>query len=320
MYAITREVVEWYASLFVHCSTPYAVQQRDGSYRPSRSPLTLPLLASHLEGRFTLGTYVLDREGTCRFVVFDADSEDGLERLMLLARVLAEVNISSVLEVSRRGGHLWVHLREAVEAWRVRRWLVPYAQAFGVELYPKQDALRPGGVGSVIRLPLGVHRQSGGWYPFVVPGANGLLLPVGETVAACVQWLWESVERVEVPLFAEEMMNVREDVGVSGRVMSSGNGNVWGRGSIKAWCRAQDIVGVVERYTVLDRQGIGRCPLPGHHHRGDVRPSLQVFGGADPHWYCYTWGRAGDVLDFLRLYHGWSVQEAWERVRQGQVL
>jgi hypothetical protein len=33
-----------------------------------------------------------------------------------------------------------------------------------------------------------------------------------------------------------------------------------------------------------------------------------VFGGADPHWYCYTWGRAGNLFDFLCLYHGLTVR------------
>lgn len=95
-----------------------------------------------------------------------------------------------------------------------------------------------------------------------------------------------------------------------------------GYGAIRAWCRSQDIVEVVGRYTSLDRSGVGRCPLPGHHHRGDVRPSLQVFsgtGGDTPHWYCYTWGRAGDVFDFLRFYHGLTVREAWERLQQGML-
>ena len=58
---------------------------------------------------------------------------------------------------------------------------------------------------------------------------------------------------------------------------------------------------MIGRYTRLNGQGVGRCPLPDHHSRGDVHPSFQVFGGADAHWYCYTWGRAGDLFDFLRL-------------------
>ncbi len=257
-----------------------------------------------LMGRYTLGTYVLDPSGSCAFAVFDADSEDGLERLVLLSAELAAQGVSSVLEASRRGGHLWVFLKGATPARVVRRWMGPYAAAYGVELYPKQDALRPGGAGNLVRLPLGVHRQSGGWYPFVVSGPTGVLVPVGETVAACCLWLAAWAKRVEVP--AEGWQAMEEEERGCGEVVGPA-----GEGAIRAWCQTQDIVEVAGRYTVLDRRGVGRCPLPGHHARGDARPSLQVFGGTDPHWYCCTWGRAGNVFDFLRFYHGLTVQQAW---------
>lgn len=93
-----------------------------------------------------------------------------------------------------------------------------------------------------------------------------------------------------------------------------------GRGAIGAWCRSQNIVEVISRYTSLDRRGVGRCPLPGHHERGDIHPSLQVFGGADSHWYCYTWKRAGNVFDFLQLYYGLTVRQAWERLQVGTLV
>src|SRR6266568_2961442 len=67
-------------------------------------------------------------------------------------------------------------------------------------------------------------------------------------------------------------------------------------------------------------RGVGSCPFKEHHYRGDVRPSFQVFGGNDPHWYCYTWGRAGDLFDFLCLYYQITPQEAWERLRQGALM
>src|SRR5579859_3979807 len=98
MNGVTRELVEGYASLFVHCWDYYAVQQRDGSYRPSYQPLTLGRVADHLLGRYTLGAYVIDRMGRCSFVVFDADGGDGMERLVLLASELAAQGISSVME------------------------------------------------------------------------------------------------------------------------------------------------------------------------------------------------------------------------------
>ena len=67
----------------------WAVQQPSGSYRRVVEPLTGELLAAHLSGSVTLGTYLLDKQGQGSFAVFDADSEDGLEKLVVLAGELA---------------------------------------------------------------------------------------------------------------------------------------------------------------------------------------------------------------------------------------
>jgi hypothetical protein len=145
MDVIATDLVEAYASMFVHCWSQYAVQQRDGSYWRVREPLTLSLLAAHLAGQCTLGTYLLDECHHCSFAVFDADSSDGLGQLVGLAMELARQGIPTVLEASRRGGHLWVHLAEPTPARVVRAWLLPSAHMLGVELYPKQDTLGPDG-------------------------------------------------------------------------------------------------------------------------------------------------------------------------------
>ena len=186
------DLVEAYASLFVHCWSQYAVQQRDGSYWRVREPLTLPLLTAHFAGRCTLGTYLLDEHHQCSFAVFDADSHDGLERLVGLAMELARQGIPTMLEASRRGGHLWVHLAEPTPACVVRAWLLPSAQSLGVEFYPKQDTLGPDGACSLIRLPLGIHRQARGWFPFVEVNEDGDVVPVGETVWECCAWVCQT--------------------------------------------------------------------------------------------------------------------------------
>src|SRR5438034_1845634 len=143
MQCVDLNLVAAYASLFVNCWSQYAVQQRDGSYWRVKEPLTLPLLTAHLAGRCTLGTYLLDEHNQCSFVVFDADSMDGLGQLVGLTMELARQGIPTVLEASRRGGHLWIHLAAPTPAYVVRAWLLPYAQSLGVEFYPKQNTLRP---------------------------------------------------------------------------------------------------------------------------------------------------------------------------------
>jgi hypothetical protein len=202
------ELVRAYGSLFVHCWEQYAVQQRDGSYWRVTEPLSWSLLAAHLAGRWTLGTYLLDRHRHCSFAVFDADGEDGLEQLAALAEELLRQGVPTILEASRRGGHLWMHLSEPTPARVVRAWLLPYAVAYGVELYPKQEWLAPGGSGSLIRLPLGIHQQSRGWSPFVQKSACGELVPVGETRVECCAWVCQHVQRYE-DLFAKREVENR---------------------------------------------------------------------------------------------------------------
>ena len=79
---------------------------------------------------------------------------------------------------------MWVHLTAPTPAQVVRTWLLPYAMGFDIELYPKQDTIAVGGSGSLIRVPLGIHRRSRGWYPFLQLAPNGELVPVGETIMA----------------------------------------------------------------------------------------------------------------------------------------
>jgi hypothetical protein len=322
MQSVNAELVEAYASLFVHCWSHYAVQQWNGSYWRVREPLTRSLLSAHLSGQCTLGTYLLDEDDHCTFAVFDDDSEDGLGRLAGLAMELAKFDIPTMLEASRRGGHLWVHLAGPTPACVVRAWLLPSAQALGVEFYPKQDTLGPDGACSLIRLPLGIHRLSRGWFPFIEVHEDGDVAPVGETVWECCAWASQHVHRVAVPAAVLAMCAVPPPLALRDiAVMASHEGlSVPGRGSIRAWCREQDIVEVIGRFVSLDHRGVGSCPFKEHHYRGDVRNSFQVFGGDDPHWYCYTWGRAGDLFDFVCLYYHITPQEAWRRLQDGALV
>src|SRR5258708_39518829 len=59
--------------------------------------------------------------------------------------------------------------------------------------------LGPDGACSLIRLPLGIHRQTCGWYPFVQVDEDGEVVPVGETMEACCAWACQHVQRVAVP-------------------------------------------------------------------------------------------------------------------------
>jgi hypothetical protein len=164
-----QEPLRLFANLFVSRRDDYAIQQADGRYLRAARPLTYSTLLRHLQGVETIGTYVIDERGLCRYALFDDDREDDdlserVKTLVEVQRRLRADDIPSYLEGSRRGAHLWVFCSRLVPASQLRRWLLPYCPP-GVEFYPKQDeGTRE--YGSLVRLPLGVHRRTNCRYWF----------------------------------------------------------------------------------------------------------------------------------------------------------
>lgn len=308
----------------------YALQQGDGRYRRVGEPLTWELLGLHLAGSLTLGTYLIDERGLCRFAVIDADGRSEADDLAVLVGVqdrLAALGVASALELSRRAGHLWVFLAQAAAPDVVRSFLRPYCPV-GMELYPKQERASWSEPGSLIRVPLGVHRRSGRRYPFV-QREGGRLAPVARSVSETLAWL-AHVERVTVPdvLAVAPALPVLDQAAGQGThtyVAGVGGGaSLTSFTSIRAWCAAQDSVAVIAHYVDLDRRGMGCCPFGEHHADGkDAHPSLWVHeprGPGAPCWYCHVWGRGGNLFDFLMLYTGLDARALWARIRAGEVF
>ena len=298
--SLTLEHLQHFADRFIGRQSDYALQLPTGRYRRVGFPISLEVIEAHLTGECTIGTYLLDEQGNCFFAVFDADQEDGLRLLADLRRELATAGIPSYLEQSRRGGHLWVFLETPAPAWALRTWLLPYCP-FGVEFYPKQD--EAAGVGSLIRVPLGVHQLSGRRYPFVVP-REGHLVPVASRLMEMLAAL-EEIERARVPqhlLVASFQANAQTH---TSQTIPSPIRWLSRSPTIADWCAEQDPFSTIGRYVTLDQRGMGCCPF-GDHHRGgrDIHPSFQVFQPKRPggkllallHW------RAGrERLQFLAV-------------------
>jgi hypothetical protein len=170
---------EWllgWERLLVNRPQPTAVQQDDGSYRWVNKPCTLALLREHLAGRVTLALSSLDADGGARWACLDADAPESLGTLVQLHAALGDRGWPGIVEASRRGGHLWLFCAEVMPASLLRRALfgvLGRVQQQGlhlpkVEVYPDKDT----GLGHAVRLPLGVHRQSGRRYPLL--DADGL--------------------------------------------------------------------------------------------------------------------------------------------------
>src|SRR5437764_1337664 len=234
----------------------YALQQGNGRYLRVGSAVTLEVLRGHVAGLHTMGTYVIDEQSGCHFAVFDADSLDGLVQLLGVQRRLAADGVASALEGSRRGGHLWVFFAAPLAAATVRRWLLPYCPV-GVEFYPKREWATWEEPGSLVRVPLGVHRLSDRRYPFVVL-AGDQLVPVARRVSESLAWL-ATIERVGVPevVAVGSLDAVGESATPYVAMGAGGTASPDAKVSIHEWCDRQDALRAISRYVRLDSRGMG---------------------------------------------------------------
>ena len=132
--------------------------------------LTPDTIRRHLEGEITIGLYAINpATQCCKWVAIDADYQDALADLLKLGHCLKQDGVDSALEQSRRGGHLWIFMAEPLLARDCRIYVCDLAlrlgipikvgrQREGIEIFPKQDAVKPGRYGNAIRGPLGIHR------------------------------------------------------------------------------------------------------------------------------------------------------------------
>jgi hypothetical protein len=325
MLTILPTRLQIYARLFVGRRNDYALQQPSGRYVRAARPLTYEALRLHLLGMHTLGTYVIDEQGTCRFAVFDADSDDDVSVLAALQQQLSGQHIPSYLEASRRGCHLWVFLSRLLPASQLRRWLLPLCPA-GVEFYPKQD--EGAGYGSLIRLPLGVHQRSGrryGFFTWLASERRAQL--VARSLSETLTWL-SMIQRAQIPgtiptslALSDQATDPDQPPSLAKTVATP---KTLPHESIRAWCVSQDPFRVIGRYVTLDRHGLGCCPFGEHHSDGkDSHPSFRVYAPRKETascWYCYAWERGGTLFDFLCLWYGLDTRTLWYRILRGDIF
>ena len=179
----TPALVKDYFSLFVN-RRAYTVQSfrphpesgRHYYYRPTERgsdgalQLNEKTISDHLEGKITIGLYAINPSNQCcKWVAIDADYTNAMEDLIKLQYQLTREGVDSALEMSKRGGHLWIFLAVPLLArkWRIYiydlagRLGVPVkgsGLAEGIEVFPKHDAIASGAFGNALRGPLGIHR------------------------------------------------------------------------------------------------------------------------------------------------------------------
>ena len=191
----TRQVVEDYQSLFVNrraytmqSMRPHPETGRHYYFRPSNKGTDIPLtltdetIRQHLEGKITVGLYAINPSTQrCKWVAIDADYKNSMEDLLKLQYHLSQDKVEPALEMSKRGGHLWIFLARPLLARECRIYIHDLASrlgvpvkgaglADGIEVFPKHDAIGAGEFGNAIRGPLGVHRGANRRFWFY--GAN----------------------------------------------------------------------------------------------------------------------------------------------------
>ncbi|MEM2126600.1 MAG: hypothetical protein QXH67_00045 [Candidatus Bathyarchaeia archaeon] len=174
-------------NLFVSRTDTYAVmlppkpREEKAGYTRLEEALTVEVVDRHLRGEVTVGPYQLDTESRTKTLAFDIDPEH-VEDPGAVARAIYQEAAKRlhpdgvVLEASRwpdPSYHIWVvfdpPIPAAVARWMGGRILEAVGNPKGVELFPKQDRIDPGGFGNFVKLPLGLHRAAGKWSRLLDP-------------------------------------------------------------------------------------------------------------------------------------------------------
>jgi len=185
------EIVRDYKRLFVNrgaytlqSSRPHPESGRYYYFRPKAKgtgaelSLTAATIRRHLEGELTIGLYAINPSTQrAKWVAIDADYASAMEDLLKLQYFLQQDSVEAALEMSKRGGHLWIFMQKPALARECRIYIYNLALklgvrikgaglAEGIEVFPKHDELREGEFGNAIRGPLGIHRGANRRYWF----------------------------------------------------------------------------------------------------------------------------------------------------------
>jgi hypothetical protein len=311
----SRQAIEDYQRLFVNrraytmqSMRPHPETGRHYYFRESKKGTDTPLMLTdysirqHLEGKITVGLYAINPSTQrCKWVAIDADYKNAMEDLLKLQYHLAQDNVEPALEMSRRGGHLWIFLATPLLAKECRIYIHDLASrlgvpvkgaglADGIEVFPKHDGIGAGEFGNAVRGPLGIHRGANRRFWFY--GADYTLEAQIKYLNGLRKVTEEELRRFiagkELPQFLLPSRPVRNDA--MGRESRSDRSEF----------RILDHVGKVRK---VGRNYVTRCPAcadSGHDRSGDNLAVLIE----DPRFYkCW----AGCTKEMIRAALGCPV-------------
>jgi hypothetical protein len=256
-----------------------------------------------VEGKITIGLYAINPSSQrCKWVAIDADYKNAMEDLVKLQYYLTQDKVDSALEMSRRGGHLWVFLAAPLLARKCRIYIYDLAGrlgvpvkgsglAEGIEVFPKHDAIAKGAFGNAIRGPLGIHRAADRRFWFY--GADYTLEAQMEFLKQLRRVTEEELDRFtagnELP---EHIAKSQSEVKPIGERRNGG--------SRKAFC----ILDYVSKTRIVGKNHVARCPScaqTGHDRSGD---NLAILA-SDPRFY-QCW--AGCTKEMIRAALGHPIR------------
>ena len=276
-----------YQATFFQRIDCFAQQTTQGGYISIKQPLTPKHIKAHLYGKITLGAYALDANSQATWICLDADDDDTWHQTLTMTAELLKQDIPAYIEPSRRGGHLWLFTPK-IDAFTARQFvfqLLAQHNISKIEVYPKQDQLTTG-PGSLVRLPLGVHRKSGRRYHFIQLNGQPLAPSIRDQVA-----LLANPERIPRAFINQTIENISKPE-VSKPVqlpkLSSAEGHVLSE-RIKSAISVYDFV---SQFVELDARGVGFCPFHEDKHKSFGVNQERNF------WNCWAGCGGGSVIDF----------------------
>jgi len=269
----------------------YPRQSADGSYACIKKPLSHRHVVVHLQGKMTMGTYVLSEKSEARFIVFDADDDTQFDQLKEISTRLSHQRVPTYVESSRRGGHMWLFFKEEVSGIDARIFGEGICNVFGIsdiEMFPKQDFLVDG-PGSLIRLPFGIHCKSGKVYGFIGSNGEDLAKTIEDQVI-----LLSKYKSVLTDAF-EEYWQIGKAYRKTGKNFSNRNGKDKFRISdrIKAEIGTIDFI---SKYVELSPSGRGLCPFH-DDHKASFSVNIEK-----NYWKCFAGCGGGSVVDFWMMW------------------
>jgi len=171
----------------------------ESGYTPVHEPFTLKVAEQHIVGNITVGIYPLRLDQTVNFIAFDVDMakpvvrrvitsksawDQVMERLHRVACRIVDAGAAADLPVfiedsGFKGRHAWIFLETPTPAGVARKCghvllssLGPVSGEVNIEVFPKQSRVAAGGLGNLIKLPLGFHKKTGRRSVFLEPGGE----------------------------------------------------------------------------------------------------------------------------------------------------